>query len=281
MSGNSEKLIFPPGYSRITPQTKEELLACEPIEIARMIEQVRKTGFIVKTVESRRYRRCITRIDNFDLSAPVFIPDGLLRDWVSFLTNFLQWRENMHDETIGFKHEQQRQRCKKILNKLKGTRAFNIYLERDEVVENLLLWNKTPQDLLSLDTANLTDLLEADRWCSAYTRLLNNPALQTYCTANGFELALIDKFSFLQLAELADTLTAFEQKQQLIELINSRFPNWREMIQNHPNYLRAQSEPLVRLATGQLNELLRELESLSQANIGFDDTGQLIAKSPQ
>jgi len=276
----STKIDFGQSYERITPETKAELLACEPLEIAKMIYLARHSELLFSQITSRHWRHTITKIDQFDLTQPIFIPDILLSEWVQFLQKVLQWRENQQQDNLLFKTEQRYQRSKKLLKELKKNQAFVIYLGRSKLIGSLANIRVELMNTISADEVEYTDLLEAQRWCDVYSEVVNSSVLHNYCQQHGVQESSLDKLTYLQLRDLAEGVSQFAAKQELVETINARFGDWRELIANHPSYLRAQNEPLTSLATAQLKELLRELESLSDSGIGFDAAGNLVAKQP-
>ncbi|MBA3679270.1 hypothetical protein H0W80_03740 [Candidatus Saccharibacteria bacterium] len=274
----STKIDFGPNYERITPETKAELLACEPLEIANMIYQVRHREMLFSQITSRHWRHTIKKIDQFDLAQPIFIPNELLGEWVQFLQKVLQWRENQQQDNLLFKTEQRHQRSKKLLRELKKNQTFAVYLSRSQLIGSMANIRLELIDTMRADEVEYTDLLEAQRWCDAYSEVVSSSALHNYCQQHGLQENSLAKLTYLQLRDLAEGVSQFTAKQELIETINALFGDWRELIANHPSYLRAQNEPLTSLATAQLKELLRELESLSDSGIGFDAAGNLVAK---
>lgn len=279
------RVVFDTDYMRITPQTHQELLALEPVEIGRLVQTIGQTEQLRSQIVSKGYRNCIKKLASLDLSQPLYLPDGLLDGCMRLLT-WLQKQENLHANTVLFKQEQERQQVKKHLRRLNGTPAFNRFLSRRQVVEDLASRGKTPVEMLELNTAELATLLEANRWCATYTSLQQNPLLAEYCKQHGLDSNLLDQLSYLQLKEIADTIDTSEtentDRQTLIDKICTTYPNWQDLIRNHPRYQQAQHGPLSGLAIEQLSALVLELEALNDfaqnGGIGFDAEGNLISR---
>lgn len=284
MPKRSPKVVFDTNHIRITPLTHEELLALEPIEVARLVQSIARNSELRAQIRSKGYRNCLKRTSTFDLNQPTYLPDGLLDGCLRLLT-WLQKLENQHTNTVLFKQEQERQRAKRVLKNLKGNPTFTLYLSRRQVVEDLASRGKAPSDMLELNTTELATLLDASRWCATYSDLKQNPLLAGYCQQHHLSSGLLDRLSYLQLKEIADTIDTQQNedllRQQLIDEVSNRYPDWRNLIQNHPLYKQAQTGPLEKLTNEQLEALLLELEALNDLNqnagIGFDEGGNLIS----
>ena len=277
---NSGRIEFPKGHQRITPRTNDELMACEPAEIAQMIFVVRNSDWLYRQIQSKTWKQIIRKVDKYDLRDPgVYIPSNLLSQWVDFLSRILMWREDAYEVTAGNSLTREKRDRQKLISKLTKTVAFGLYMQRDQVVRRFAQANRLPQELLDPSTASIEELLEAWRWCQAYAVVFENPALGRYCESVGISQESIASLSYLQLTELMQAIGEFTSRQRLVRAIYQQFPNYLDLLGSTPQYTYLYTTPLENVSLPQLSSLFKELEAMAEAKIGYDDNGGMVALS--
>lgn len=255
-------------------------MACEPEEIAKMIYAVRNAAWLYQQIHSKTWKQIIRKVDKYNIKdSAMYIPSNLLSQWVDFLSRVLMWREDAYEIDAGNSLTREKRDREKLISKLTKTVAFGLYMQRVQVISRFAQSKRLPQDLLDANTASIDELLEAWRWCQAYAAVLENPGVNGYCTSININQDSIATMSYLQLTQLSEAIDEFTVKQRLLREVYRRIPNYLDLLGGTPQYAYLYTTPLEDVSLPQLSSLLKELEAMAEAKIGYDDDGGMVALS--
>ena len=258
------KIIFESDHLRITPYSEDQLMACEPIEIAQMIYLVRNQDWLFEQIKNKSWRECVLQVDSYDITrVSTYISSHVLDNWIKFLIKVIMKRENAHEKEQSDLALRDRRYVEKLLRYLTRTTAFAIYLEREQTKVLFSIAGAKPQDLLDSETATVDGLLEARRWCGAYASVLERGNCQSYFTENSIEIESLARMSVFQLRKLSISIAESKEKTAIFEKIVRQYPG-------------IQPDTRFDLKTITLREL-QEAEAMLEAKISYNNDGQIIA----
>lgn|GEM_PF-2536566 len=257
------KIVFDSSHSRITPNSREALLACEPLEIAQMIYLVRNQDYIFEQIKNKSWRSIVARIDNYDITRNVvYIQSHLLEEWIEFLVRVIIKPENTHEHEQSELAMRDKRYIEKLLRYLTKTQGFAVYLERSQTINLFALTGQDPRGLLDAETANIDGLLEAKRWCSAYASVLERGNCQSYFLKHGIDQASLGRMSVFQLKALGIWVAEDIEKTLLLKNLKLKYSSYHGVSDFSDSF--------------SLREL-KECQAMLEAKIGYDDKGQIIA----